>query len=174
MSAIDLSPSPQAILRPAAHNGATAGQKNRTESARVDTSLRLDGPDEGVATLIQAKDSLNRVGGAFIAVTSNSLTAMFETGTLVGRLMTEMSKNYMDSINYTAITYAGLGRDCLACRTSADVVDLQKKAIEAFTETYESASKVYSDLFEAFSTAFEPLMVRSADAPERMFRAFAD
>ena len=155
---------------------AAAPQKPRPQS-NGGTRFRPDGFDrseEGAATLTQTSDSLKRIGAACMTVGSDNMAALTEAGTLAGRLMTDMTKSYIDAISYAAVTYAGLGRDCLTCRTPADVVEFQKKALEGFTETYEASSKVYSNLFEAFSTAFEPLMARAADGPERMFRAFAD
>ncbi|MGN6208506.1 hypothetical protein [Asticcacaulis sp.] len=134
----------------------------------------LDRSEEGAATFVQASDGLKRIGAACMTVGSDNIAALTEAGALAGRLMTDMTKSYIDAVSYAAVTYAGLGRDCLTCRTPADVVEFQKKALEGFTETYEASSKVYSNLFEAFSTAFEPLMARAADGPERMFRAFAD
>lgn len=134
----------------------------------------LDRSEEGAATFVQASDGLKRISAACMTVGSDNIAALTEAGALAGRLMTDMTKSYIDAVSYAAVTYAGLGRDCLTCRTPADVVEFQKKALEGFTETYEASSKVYSNLFEAFSTAFEPLMARAADGPERMFRAFAD
>jgi hypothetical protein len=133
-----------------------------------------DRSEEGAATFVQASDGLKRMGAACMTVGSDNIAALTEAGALAGRLMTDMTKSYIDAVSYAAVTYAGLGRDCLTCRTPADVVEFQKKALEGFTETYEASSKVCSNLFEAFSTAFEPLMARAADGPERMFRAFAD
>lgn len=149
---------------------------NRTAKTRLnDTSeLTPGGIDEATATLAQTSNSLNRIGSAYVAVSSDNMAAMIEAGALAGRLMTDMTKSYIDALSYAAVTYAGLGRDCLTYRTPSDLVAFQKKAIEGFTETCESASKTYNNLFEGFSTAFEPLMRRSADRPEQLFRAFAD
>lgn len=134
----------------------------------------LNRPEEGSTTLSQANDSLQRIGAACLTVGSDHMAVLTETGALTGRLMTDIIKSYIDTLNYAAVTCAALGRDSLTCRTPADVVEFQKRALEGFTETYEASSKVYSHLFENVSAAFEPLMVRAADGPERLFRAFAD
>lgn len=160
-----IAPSPQTSSR-------TAAPKPDGAAFRPDGAANLS--EEGAATFTQANDSLQRIGGAYMAISSDNMAALTEAGAQAGRLMTDMTKSYIDALSYAAVTYAGLGRDCLTCRTPADVVEFQKKAMEGFTETYEAVSKVYSNLFESFSTAFEPLMARSADGPERMFRAFAD
>lgn len=167
MSADTVSPTLQTALNRTTKAGSKAGMDYASK-------LIPDGMDEGTTTLAQTNNSLNHIGGAYVAVTSDNMAAMIEAGALAGRLVTDMTKSYIDAISYAAVTYAGLGRDCLTCRTPADLVEFQKKAIEGFTETCESARKTYSNLFEGFSTAFEPLMRRSANGPERLFRAFAD
>ncbi|MGN6363466.1 hypothetical protein [Asticcacaulis taihuensis] len=162
---------PDAVAAQAAAPQKPRPQSNGGARPRPDG---LDRSEEGAATFVQASDGLKRMGAACMAVGSDNIAALTEAGALAGRLMTDMTRSYIDAVSYAAVTYAGLGRDCLTCRTPADVVEFQKKALEGFTETYEASSKVYSNLFEAFSTAFEPLMARAADGPERMFRAFAD
>ena len=176
MPADTIAPSRPAPSQTTAPDAVAAQQKLRPQS-NGGARFRPDGLDrseEGAATLTQTSDSLKRIGATCMTVGSDNIAALTEAGALAGRLMTDMTRSYIDAVSYTAVTYVGLGRDCLTCRTPADVVEFQKKALEGFTETYEASSKVYSNLFEAFSTAFEPLMARAADGPERMFRAFAD
>jgi hypothetical protein len=149
--------------------------QNKTVRPLLDGAYGMQNmSDESVATLNQANESLSRIGGAYMAVSSDNMAALIEAATLSGRLATDMTKSYVDAMSLAAVNYAGLGRDCLTCRTPADVVELQKKAMEGFNESCEAVNKVYSNLFETFSAAFQPLMARSADGPERMFRAFAD
>jgi hypothetical protein len=130
--------------------------------------------DEGTTTISQAKDGAARIGAAFLAVGSDNLAAAIEANALCGRLVTDMTKSGIDAVSNAAATYASLGRECLTCRTPADVIEFQKKAMEGATQTYVAATKLFSDLFESYSAAFEPLLSRSADGPERVFRAFAD
>lgn len=130
--------------------------------------------DERTATLTQTTDGLKRAGAAYMAVGSDNMSAIVEANGLMLKLMTDLARSQTDALSHAAVTYAGLGRDCLTCRTPADVVELQKKAVDSLRSTYDAAGQVYTNLFGAFSNAMQPLIARSADGPERMFRAFAD
>ncbi len=182
MPATNLSSSVRNASPPRSHDGARSGPalSSYTDNDRHDEHVppRVrplpDSADEGTTTLAQANDGAARIGAAFLAVGSDNLAAAIEANALCGRLVTDMTKSSIDAVSNAAVTYAGLGREYLTCRTPADVIEFQKKAMEGATQTYVAATKLFSDLFESYSTAFEPLMARSADGPERMFRAFAD
>jgi hypothetical protein len=88
--------------------------------------------NEGTATLAQANNSLSHIGGAYVAITSDNMAAMIEAGALVGRLMTDMTKSYIDALSYAAVSYADLGRDCLTCRTPTDLVEFPEKGDRRF------------------------------------------
>lgn len=182
MPATTLSSSDRNASPPRSHDGARSGPalSSHTDNDRLDghtpprVSSLPDSADEGTTTLVQANDGAARIGAAFLTVGSDNLAAAIEANALCGRLITDMTKSSIDAVSNAAVTYAGLGRECLTCRTPADVIEFQKKAMEGITQTYVAATKLYSDLFESYSAAFEPLMARSADGPERVFRAFAD
>jgi hypothetical protein len=133
-----------------------------------------DLPDEAIQTLKRTSDSVQHIAGEGLAAYTDTLATLMQTGSQTSKLIMAMNKSYMDACSAVMINMAEIARECMTCRTPADVVDLQKKAMETMTDTVTSTGKLYSDTFTAFSSAVEPLVARTSDVPERMFRALAD
>lgn len=130
--------------------------------------------NEGAETLKNATDSLNRVTGECTAMCTDTMAAAMESGARTSQLMSELAKSYMEVCGASAVTMAEIGRESFTCRSPADIVALQKKAVQSFTETFAESNKVYGHIFATWSKAFEPLVARVADGPERLFSAMAD
>ncbi len=145
--------------------------RDHTRKSRLPFTV---GTDEGMATLKQTGDSLNRVAGECMAICSDNMATAVESGTLAANLASQMGKVWMDAASCVATNMAEIGREAATCRTPADFVTVQKKAIDSMVETMTAANQMYSRIFATFGKAVDPLVARAADGPERMFRAFAD
>jgi hypothetical protein len=129
---------------------------------------------ETTETAKRASDSLNQIASECAAICSDDIAAAIETSSQSAKLFTELSRAYVEACTASAQTYVEIGREAMSCRTPADVVRLQKRAMEGLNESAEATARIYSGVFETWSKAMDPFVARITDGPQRLFRAFAE
>ncbi len=130
--------------------------------------------DETTETVKRAGDSLNQIASEYAAICSDDIAAAIAAGSQGAKLFTELTRAYAEAVTASAQTCVEFGREAMSCRTPADIVTLQKRAVESLSESAEATARIYSGVFETWSKAVDPFVVRVADGPQRLFRAFAD
>jgi hypothetical protein len=130
--------------------------------------------NEATETLKRTHESLNQVASECAAICSDDMAAAIETSTRSIKFLTEMTQSYLDACTQSAAHWAEIGRESLACRTPADFINLQKRAIDSLNTSFEERGKLYQGLYESWSKSIDPFVARVADGPQRLFRTFAD
>lgn len=141
-------------------------------ASRADRSAAAD--NEGAETLKRAGEGAGAVGAECLTMCSDQFTAALESATRLSQFTSGIGKACFDNYSAAFADMTEIGREALTCRSPADLVNLQKKSIESASRALEAGGKLSLELFGALSQALQPLLARTLDTPERLFRAIAD
>lgn len=141
-----------------------AENKAKLHDALSDTTHLLSG----------ANDSVNRITGETMKCLSDNLHTAMESANQASRSISEVSRSYLDSFSKVMNSWNELARESAACKTPEDLIDLQKKSVDPIKTFVETSFRYYGDLFSAYVSAFQPMLTRSVESPQRLLRAMAD
>ncbi len=143
-------------------------------AARTSPAKTTTEGDEITQTIKRSGESLDHIARETMSCCSDTVTAAVNSGVEASQFLTEVTRSYLEACAGSAMSAMQLARESTACRTPADVLALQKKGYESVSALAEASVKLSSDFYAAWSKALQPALARVTDAPERMFRAFAD
>lgn len=136
--------------------------------------MPLAAGDEVTETLRRSGESLDHITREGLRCYTDAMAAAMQSGMETSRMFADLGGSHMNAFVTSATVAADIARDSLLCRTPLDVAALQKRGFEAANAATESSIKLCQDLYGAWSKAFQPVIARVADVPERMFQAIAD
>ena len=140
----------------------------------LDTATPDPFNNEGIETMKEASESATHIATEYTSMCSDTLAATLQSSTQVAHMLSDVGRTYADACACCASTMPEIARESFTCRTPGDFVNLQKKSMDGLNAVVEASAKVYGGIFAAYSKAFEPVVARMTDAPERLFRAVAD
>ena len=134
----------------------------------------VDVANEGAETAKRVGESAGQVGAECVSMCSDTMAAALDTATRTSQVLAGIGLSCFENYSASVAEMSEIGREAVTCRSPADVVNVQKKAMESVTRNLAAGGKLYVEMFGAWSKAFQPLLARTMDAPERLFRAVAD
>lgn len=135
---------------------------------------QIDTAHEGAETVQRVGESTGKIGAECLTMCSDTVAAAVDTASRTSQVLAGIGLSCFENYSASVAEMAEIGREAVTCRSPADVVNVQKRAMESVTRSLEAGSKLYVEMFGVWSTAFQPLLARTIDAPERLFRAVAD
>jgi hypothetical protein len=130
--------------------------------------------NEGAETAKRVGESAGLVGAECLTLCSDTLSAVVDSASRSSQVLAGIGLSCFENYSACVAEMSEIGREAVTCRSPADVVNVQKKAMESVSRSLEASGKLYLEMFGAWSKAYQPLLARTMDAPERLFRAVAD
>ncbi len=151
---------------------ADTASPRQTRSTRA--APQIETVNEGAETAKRVGESAGQVGAECLTMCSDAISAAVDSATRTSEVIASLSKSCFDNYSATVAEMTEIGREAMTCRSPSDLVNLQQKTMASLTRSLDTSGKLYAEMFGAWSKAFQPLLLRTMDGPERLFRAVAD
>jgi phasin family protein len=129
---------------------------------------------ESAENFAKSTDAMSKFMYEVVAMSRDNVETCIECGNLAASMAKDVSSEAFENANKAFSDSVEASREFFACRTFADMFELQSRMARNAIDSFFNQSSKFSDKFFEFSSeALEPINERVSDASEKFSKALA-